>query len=108
MPIVCRQVTDFFELCACVPVLGGAPMNWPPKERWSTIAALWATCGAPSACTNERDKAFVTLKQYQNDFGLSDCQMAYIAEHQALEPVSTAEREYNAFEVTLHALDGVG
>jgi hypothetical protein len=83
-------------------------MNWPPKKLWRTIAALWATCGTPSAGTNERAKAFAALRQYQNEYALSNCVTAYIAEHQALEPAGTAEREYNAFDVALHILSKVG
>jgi Protein of unknown function (DUF3631) len=86
-------------------------MTWPPDELWPKIAALWSTYGTPSASANERDKAFATLKQYQNDFGLSDCQLAFIAEHQILDPSSRIfkrERPENAFEITLNAIDGVG
>jgi hypothetical protein len=85
-------------------------MTWPPDELWPKIAALWATYGTPSASANERAKAFATLKQYQNDFDLTDCQLCYIAEYQALDPSSRLmrrERPENAFEIVLGIIDDV-
>jgi hypothetical protein len=85
-------------------------MSWPPDELWPKIAALGATHGAPSASAGERAKAFATLKQYQHDFDLTDCQLAYIAEHEALNPGSRIfrrERPANAFEITLAAIDEI-
>ena len=85
-------------------------MSWPPDELWPRIAALWRTHGAPSASAGERAKAFATLKQHQRDFDLSDCQLAYIAEHEALNPGSRIvkrERPENAFEITLAAIDAI-
>jgi hypothetical protein len=86
-------------------------MSWPPDELWPRIAACWATHGAPSAAANERAKAFVALKQNQHDFDLSDCQLAFIGEHHALDPGSRIvkrERPENAFEITLGVIDSVG
>jgi hypothetical protein len=86
-------------------------MSWPPDELWPRIAALWATHDAPSADANSRAKAFTALKQYQADFDLSDCQLAYIVEHQVLDPSSRLtkrERLENAFEIMLGIIDDVG
>src|SRR5215831_5174202 len=86
-------------------------MSWPPDELWPRIAALWATHGAPSASAGERAKAFATLKQYQGDFDLTNCQLAFIAEHHALDPGSRIvkrERPENAFEIMLGVIDSVG
>lgn len=85
-------------------------MSWPPDELWPRIAALWTTHGAPSASAGERAKAFATLKQIQHDFDLADCQLAYIAEYEALNPGSRVvkrERPENAFEITLAAIDEI-
>jgi hypothetical protein len=86
-------------------------MTWPPDALWPRIAALWGTHGTPSASANERAKAFVTLKQYQSDFGLTDCQLAYIAEYHAHDPSSRIvkrERPENAFEIVLGVIGEVG
>ena len=86
-------------------------MNWPPDALWSLMAALWRTHGSPSASANERDKALAHLKQLQADFDLSDVQVAYIAEYDALDPssrITERERAENAFEVVLGVLDTVG
>jgi hypothetical protein len=86
-------------------------MSWPPDELWPRIAALWATHGAPSASAGERAKAFATLKQHQHDFDLTDCQLAFIGEHHALDPGSRIvkrERPENAFEIMLGVIDSVG
>ena len=86
-------------------------MSWPPDELWPRIAALWATHGAPSAGTTERATAFAALKRHQHDFDLTDCQLAFIGEHHALDPGSRIvkrERPENAFEITLGVIDSVG
>ena len=86
-------------------------MSWPPEALWPRWAALWTTHGTPSASAGERAKAFVALKQLQGDFDLSDVQIAYIAEYQALDPGSRIvkrERPENAFEIVLGTIDGVG
>ena len=91
-------------------VLGSALVSWPPDVLWSRIAALWATHGAPSASAGERAKAFAALRQHQRDFDLTDCQLAYIAEYEALNPGSRIvkrERPENAFEITLAAIDEI-
>jgi hypothetical protein len=94
-----------------VSILGGVLVSWPPDELWSKIGALWAIHDAPSASASERAKAFAALKQYQHDFNLSDCQLAFIGEHQALDPSSRIikrERPENAFEIVLGVIDSVG
>jgi hypothetical protein len=86
-------------------------MSWPPETLWPKIAALWATHGDPGAGTNSHAKAFVALKRIQNEFGLSDCQLAYVAEYQALDPSSSItkrERPENAFETALGIIDSMG
>jgi hypothetical protein len=59
---------------------------WPPDALWPRIAAVWRHAhGAPGANAGERANAFTALKQYQLDFDLSDTQVAYIAEYDALD-----------------------
>jgi hypothetical protein len=86
-------------------------MSWPPDELRSRIAALWHHVhGAPGANAGERANAFTALKQLQADFELSDCQLAYIAEYQTLDPSSRIverPRRENAFEITLAVIDDV-
>jgi Protein of unknown function (DUF3631) len=86
-------------------------MIWPPEALWSRIAALWMHAhGAPDANAGERAKALAALKQLQTDFDLSDAQVAYVAEYQALDPSSRIikrERPVNTFETVLGAIDGV-
>jgi len=82
---------------------------WPPDELWSRIAAMWHHAYGPPS--GEQGNALVALRQLQSDFGLSDAQVAYIAEYQTLDPSSRVirrERPENAFEVVLGVLDEVG
>jgi hypothetical protein len=68
------------------------------------------THGTPGANAGERANAFTALKQLQGDFELSDCQLAYIAEYQTLDPGSRIverPRRENAFEITLGIIDNV-
>jgi Protein of unknown function (DUF3631) len=84
-------------------------MTWPPEALWSRIAGLWAHAHGPPG--GERTNAFVALKQIQTDFELSDAQLAYIAEYEALSPGSRIihrERAENAFEVVLGVISEVG
>jgi hypothetical protein len=78
---------------------------WPPDALWPRIAAVWRHAhGTPGG---EQANAAAALKQYQLDFDLSDTQIAYIAEYDALDPGSRIvrrERAENAFEVTLGTL----
>ena len=87
-------------------------MTWPPDPLWARISALWRHAnGTPSANAGERANASAVLKQYQHDFDLTDCQLAFIAEHEALNPGSRIvkrERLENAFEITLGTIDSVG
>src|SRR5262245_20847074 len=82
---------------------------WPPDELWSRIAAVWSHAhGSPGG---EQANAIVALRQLQQQFDLSDAQVAFIAEYQILDPSSRIvrrERVENAFEVVLGVLDGVG
>jgi Protein of unknown function (DUF3631) len=86
-------------------------MSWPPDTLWSRIAGMWNHIhGAPSANAGERANAFAALRQVQDDFELSEAELAYIAEYQNLTPGSCIikhERPVNAFEVVLAAIDGV-
>jgi hypothetical protein len=78
---------------------------WPPDALWPRIAAVWRH--AHGANAGERANAGAALKQYQLDFDLSDTQVAYIAEYDALDPSSRVvkrERADNAFEVVLGVL----
>src|SRR5262249_53444159 len=110
-PFVPREVVDFLELCLDVPALKSVPMSWPPNELWPRIAAMWHhTHGTPGANAGERANAFTALKQLQADFELSDCQLAYIAEYQTLDPssrIAERPRRENAFEITLGTIDDV-
>jgi len=81
---------------------------WPPDALWPRIAAVWRHAhGTPSANAGERANAVAALEQYRRDFDLSETQVAYIAEYDALDPSSRVvkrERADNAFEVVLGAL----
>jgi hypothetical protein len=82
---------------------------WPPDELWPRIAAVWSHANGPPS--GERASAIVVLRQFQQQFDLSDAQVAYIAEYQTLDPGSRIvrrERAKNAFEVVLTVLGGVG
>ena len=87
-------------------------MNWPPDGLLPKIAALWRHAhGTPGANAGERANAFTALKRFQHDFDLSDCQLCYIAEREALNPGSrivNRDRPENAFEITLGSMDSVG
>jgi hypothetical protein len=82
---------------------------WPPDVLWPRIAAVWRHAhGSPGG---EQANAAAALGQYQTDFDLSDTQVAYIAEYDALDPSSRIvrrERPENAFEIVLGTIDGVG
>src|SRR5262249_7975992 len=83
-------------------------MIWPPDALWPTIAAVWMHAhGSPGG---ERANALVALRRFQQDFDLTDCALAFIAEHHTLDPSSRIikrERAENAFEA-VHVIDGVG
>jgi len=84
-------------------------VSWPPDELWPRLAALWNHAHGPPG--GERANAFVVLRQLQDDFDLTDCQLAFVAEHQALDPSSRIvkrERPENAFEIMLGMIDGAG
>src|SRR5262245_41597629 len=85
-------------------------MSWPPDTLWSKIAAIWRHAhGTPGV--GEQPNALQALKQIQTDFDLSGVEVAYIAEHTALDPSSRIikrERPENAFEIVLGTIGGVG
>src|SRR5262249_12446805 len=108
--IVPEQGSDFPGLCPCVPVLGGAPMSWPPDALWSKITAIWRHAHGPPG-VGEQPNALAALKQIQADFDLGDVELAFIAEYTALDPSSRIikrERDENAFEIVLATLDDDG
>ena len=87
-------------------------MIWPPDALWPKLAAMWNHAhGSPGSSENERAKALAELKRHQEDFDLTDCQLAYIAEYTNLAAGSRIvrrERPVNAFEFVLGVIDSVG
>lgn len=89
----------------------GCAYDLAPETLWPRIAALWThTNGAPGVTAGQSDKALAALRQIQGDFDLSEVEIAYIAEYQALNPsrIVKRERPENAFEVVLGVIDGMG
>src|SRR5262249_36034566 len=108
--IVPQQGIDFPGLCPCVPVLGGAPMSWPPDALWSKITAIWRHAHGPPG-VGEQPNALAALKQIQADFDLGDVELAFIDEYTgrcASRGIINRERDEKALEIVLATLDGVG
>ena len=85
-------------------------MNWPDETICKRILNLWALAyGSPHV--GERANALAALKRLQAELGLSDVELAFIAEYTEKEPGArvdlgeTSERPLNLLELLLLLLE---
>jgi hypothetical protein len=85
-------------------------MNWPPDATCKRICALSALAYG-STNVGESTNALAALKRLQAELGLSDVELAFIAEYTEKEPGArvdlgeTSERPLNLLELLLLLLE---